>query len=83
MKLLLAVVVLLAGIGCAPERQIQGYSMSWTCYTTYCYTHMSPNSWGGNGNFANESDCLAWETGFLNTAGYNGNGSVTACTAHY
>jgi hypothetical protein len=80
----LGLVTLLFVIGCGSNQQtVQGYSMSWSCRTTYCYTHVSPNSWGGNGDFATESDCLAWETGFLNTAGYNGNGSVTACTAHY
>lgn len=82
MKLMACSVAMLL-VSCAPTQQIQGYSMSWHCNTTYCYDHVSPNSWGGNGNFSSESDCVGWEAIFLNSAGYNGGGSVTSCTAHY
>jgi hypothetical protein len=43
---------------------------------------MNPNSWGGNGSFASESDCIAWETYFVNTAGAGNNGTVSACTGN-
>lgn len=68
---------------CAPEQQQPTtWNMSWRCYTNYCYSHISPNSWGGNGSFSSDDSCLAWEYGFLNTAGAGGGGGVTACTAN-
>jgi len=78
-NLFFAIVVLSLLAACAPKKD-PTWNMSWSCNGgTYCITHVSPNSNGGNGSFSNETDCLAWEAAFLNTAGYY-TGSVTACT---
>ena len=83
MKKLLTILAIIALTSCAPAQHVStAWTMSWQCYTNYCASHVSPASWGGNGTFSSESDCLVWETGFLNTAGANGGGSVTACTGN-
>jgi len=73
-------IVLVAGIaGCAADNQRHGYSMSWSCDGNLaCERNMG--AWNGNGTFDNETDCLAWETGFLNSFGYPYD-SVSSCTA--
>jgi len=84
MKKPIAFTILTLLTACAQSQQHQStaWDMSWKCYTNYCFQHVTPNSWGGNGSFTDQNTCLAWETGFLNTAAANGGGTVTACTGN-
>lgn len=78
MKKITLLAILLAG--CAGTNQNPPtYNMSWRCGTQACCNHMVPYSCGGSGSFTDESDCLAWETVFLNGVGYPYN-TVTSCT---
>ena len=81
MKKIVFLIAVLLSSGCAPH-QSTAWNMSWACYTNYCFFHVSPNSWGGNGSFDSQNSCLAWETVFLNTAGANGGGGVTSCNGN-
>ncbi len=82
-RLLLLVPLVLAFSACAPEKHVSTqWDMSWKCYTNYCYSHISPNGWGGSGSFDSQDSCLTWETGFLNTAAINNGGAVSACTGN-
>lgn len=66
-------------VSCGPVPQ-PVCTMSWTCGTASCAAHMG--AWSGNGSFSganDESDCLIWETAFLNSTG-NPYNHVTACS---
>lgn len=66
-------------ISCADNsnnNQTHYYSMTWSCgNNSVCANHMK--AWSGNGSFTSESDCLVWETAFINNY-YSS--SVTSCT---
>ena len=76
-----SVLVLLFGImlgACAETIQKHGYNMSWSCNgNTRCMTNMRASS--GAGQFQVESNCLVWETAFINNYTYP-QATVTACT---
>jgi len=78
-------VLLLSGMlmGCAPSNQPHqstAWSMTWNCDgNASCARSMG--AWYGSGTFSSESDCLAWETGFLNSFGQPYD-SCTACTGN-
>ena len=83
MKNLIYLAIAIGMSSCVPQKhESTEWTMSWRCNTQYCYSHISPNSWGGNGSFASESDCVAWEAYFLNSAGANNGGQVSACTGN-
>lgn len=64
-------------IACGSPQQPY-YSMNWNCGTdSKCKANMGAQS--GSGTFHVESDCLAWETAFLNN--YK-NVSVSSCVYH-
>ena len=57
-------------------------TMTWTCGNSAC--ERSEGAWSGSGSFTganDESDCLVWETAFLNSAGYPYN-TVTSCSCN-
>ena len=57
-------------------------TMTWTCGNNACA--YAEGAWSGNGSFTgtnDEADCLAWETVFLNAAGYPNN-RVTSCSCN-
>jgi hypothetical protein len=54
------------------------YSMTWSCGSNSACAQRQ-GAYSGAGQFTNESDCLAWETAFINS--YSGS-TVTACTYH-
>jgi len=81
-KSLIYLVVAIGMVACAPQKhESTAWNMSWHCGTQACCNHMVPYSCGGNGSFSNETDCLAWETVFLNGTGYPYN-TVTSCTGN-
>ncbi len=69
-------------LGCAPIAPPPVCTMTWTCGNAACA--YAEGAWSGNGSFSganDESDCLAWETLFLNATGYPYN-RVTACSCN-
>lgn len=75
-------VVILIGmwcLACQQSRQpVTTCTMSYSCNgNARCINDM--HAYSGSGSFSSESDCLAWETGFLNSFGYPYD-SVTACS---
>ena len=83
MKTSLIVVLCLALYACALDQPPPPQcTMSWSCGNSQCAADQG--QWSGNGTFSgsnDESDCLAWETLFLNGPGYPHN-SVSACTCN-
>lgn len=76
MKYLLALTLILSA--CAPATTPPGCDMSYACNGNMaCINNFHTN--GGNGTFQTESDCLLWETAFLNSYVRS---SATACSCH-
>jgi hypothetical protein len=70
---------------CAPQQHVStAWTMSYYCCSAYnnCNAACVNNfrAYSGSGSFASESDCLAWETGFLNL--YQPQANVTSCTGN-
>ena len=68
--------------GCGRTNNTPTCTMTWTCGNQTCAN--AEGAWSGNGSFTgsnDESDCLVWETAFLNSAGYPNN-RVTSCTCN-
>jgi len=84
MKKLMLIAFVIGMSACAPQQhQSTAWTMSWACYTNYCCTHVgNGNACSGNGSFSSESDCVVWETAFLNSAAANHAGSVSSCTGN-
>ena len=84
MKFLSLVVLALTLSACAPQQhQSTAWTMSWQCYNSYCCSHVgNGNACSGNGSFSSESDCVVWETAFLNSAAANHGGGVSSCTGN-
>lgn len=80
MKLIYGTLLALTLTSCAPATQeITGYKMTWSCNgNTRCINNM--HAYYGSGDFTSETNCLVWETAFINNY-YNA--TVTACTGHY
>jgi hypothetical protein len=75
MKTVLLFIILLTS--CAPV-QPPGCNMNWSCNNnTRCIQQQGSN--GNSGFFQTESDCLIWETAFINS--YAG-ATVTSCSCH-
>jgi hypothetical protein len=81
MKQLLVLTIVFLGVGCAqPQHVSTAWTMTFNCDgNVKCADSMG--AWSGSGSFASESDCLAYETGFLNSFG-NPQVSCTSCTGN-
>lgn len=77
--LLLAAIV--PNVGCAPQQhQSTAWTMEYYCNgNTACINNF--HAYSGSGSFSSESDCLAWETGFLNVYTHP-QASCTSCTGN-
>lgn len=74
----LFVIAALALLSCCAPSPNPTWNMTWNCDgNVNCASHMG--AWNGSGSFANETDCLVWETSFLNDFGAPWD-SVTSCT---
>lgn len=76
MRILLVILLLSA---CSPvDSSSPGCDMSYSCNSNMaCINNF--NKSGGTGHFQTESDCLLWETAFLNSFVRS---SATACSCH-
>lgn len=79
MKKLFMLFILVALSACAPK--VPTCTMNWSCGNSSCA--YSEGAWSGSGTFTGnnaESDCLGWETLFLN-CGYSCYGNrVSSCS---
>jgi hypothetical protein len=80
MKMTLVAMVLILS-ACAPaQHQSTAWNMSYSCNGNIaCINNF--HATGGSGSFSSESDCLVWETGFLNSFGLP-RVSCSACTGN-
>lgn len=83
MKLFILMITMFM-MACAPSNQPHQsteWNMTYNCNgNRNCASNMG--AWSGSGSFSNESDCLAWETGFLNINYGSPVQTVTACTGN-
>jgi hypothetical protein len=84
MKKLMLVAIVMGLFACAPQQhQSTAWNMSYYCCNgNNCNAACVNNfhAYSGSGSFSSESDCLAWETGFLNI--YAPQANCTACTGN-
>lgn len=80
-KLFFGILVVCMSSGCGQSSsQSHGCNMTYNCNgNVSCVNSMHVT--GGSGSFQNETDCLAWETGFLNSYGLP-RVSATSCTCY-
>ena len=81
MKSLMFLVIAIGMTACAPQpRQSTAWTMEYYCNgNVACINNF--HAYSGSGSFSNETDCLAWQTGFLNLY-TRPQASCTACTGN-
>lgn len=80
--LFIGTLFILAGLFGCGNGQTSVCTMTWSCGNQGCAN--AEGSWSGNGSFSgsnDESDCLVWETAFLNSNGYPNN-RVSSCSCN-